>query len=431
MAEPTVSLMPGAYDDESSLLGELLDHRSFKLQSSIEITDLTVPTTGSLGDIDLPVYIVFDDQSSMEDNEIIFCNTIDGGGSDFINVDRGVRNTTAQAHSADAKMYIAYTGMHASMLLRAVLAAQKYQALAGSTTGIPGSPVAGEVYIDETDDKVFMAVDNASSPEFRQYGIVDHGEYDDLDGDDHDTGVNAYHNDARALTWHTGLPGGHVQDGDNHDHSKGDGAGRIQAGPFSGRPSASNEREIYYDTDNDELYIANASLVWIKITGAPIDAIAMYRDLSNHSSLCPSGWTRVTGLDERLPLGCEVGNDPGDYVPQTEGSDTHTHTYSDVPQHYHSVTSFAGSTNVTNNHEHSVKVGNASGGAGLTEDNQPCCGSWGLGSCGTHTHTVTMPSDSTDSTKRTSDAAAGVTQGTTTSDDAKPPYYTVVFCEKD
>lgn len=431
MAEPTGSLLPGAYDDASSLLGELLDHRSFKLNGGIAATDTDVETQGSLGDIDLPVYLVFDDQSSMEDNEIIYCEYINTGGAGFMNVDRGVRNTVAQAHSDDAKMYVAYTGMHATLLLKAILAAQKYQALAGPTTGIPGSPVAGEVYIDTDADKVFMAVDNTASPEFRQYGIVDHGEYEDLDADDHDTGAGEYHNDARALSWHNGLSGGHVQGGDSHDHSQGDGAGRILAGPLTGRPAGTTEREIYYDTDNDELYITDAGTSWVKITGAPITAIAMYRDLSNHSNLCPSGWTRVTGFDDRFPLGCEVGEDPGDYVPQTEGSDTHTHTYSDVPTHLHSVTGFGATPNTTGDHEHSVKVGNGGGGAGLQEDSVPCCGSFGLGNSGSHTHTVTMPSDSTDATKRTSDDASGGASGTTTADDAKPPYYTVVFCEKD
>jgi len=372
MAEPTGSQLPGAYDDANSLLGELLDHRSFKLQSSVAATDTTIGTTGSLGDIELPVYIVFDDQTAMEDNEIIYCDTIGTGGDDFINVDRGVRNSIAQAHTANAKMYIAYTGMHASLLLKAIIAAQKAQALVGPATGIPGSPVAAEVYIDEDNDKVFMAVDNSGSPEFRQYGVVDHGEYDDLDADDHNAGANAYHEDTRAETWHDALAGGitnHVQDGDSHDHSKGDGIGRIQAGPYSGLGSATYEREIYYDTDNNELYIANASLVWIKITGAPVDAIAMYRDLSNHSNLCPQGWTRVTGFDDCYPLGCETGQVPGDYVPQEEGSDTHSHTYDDVPQHNHTVEAFAGSTNTVGNHNHGMKTYSGSSGSGYHEDN--------------------------------------------------------------
>ena len=425
MAEPTGSQMPGAYDDTDSLLGELLDHRSFKLNGAIEITDTTIVTQGSLGDIDLPVYIVFDDQSAAEDNEIIYCDDITVGGNGFENVLRGVRNTVAQAHATSAKMYIAYTGRHATLMLKAILAAQKYQALVGPTTGIPGTPVAGEVYIDEDADKVFMAVDNTASPEFRQYGIVDHGEYQDLDADDHNIGTAEYHNDARALSWHSGQPGAHVQDGDSHDHLKGDGAGRIQAGPYSGLGSASNEREIYYDTDNDELYVANASLTWIKITGAPIDAIAMFR------GPCPSGWTRVTGLDSRFPPGCETGEDPGDYIPQTEGSDTHSHTYSDVPQHLHTVASFAGSTNSVGDHNHTMKTYSGTSGSGYHEDNLSGGGNLGISSAGNHDHEVDMPSDSTDSSWRTSDDAASVAQGTTTSDDAKPPYYEVVFCKKD
>lgn len=428
MAEPTGSQLPLAYDDADSLLGELLDHRSFRLQGDHFITDTTIETQGSLGDIDLPVYIVFDDQGAMKDNEIIYCDDITPGGDGFENVLRGMRGTDAQDHSDSAKMYIAYTGRHATLMLRAILAAQRCQGLAGPTSGIPGSPVAGEVYVDTDDDKVYMAVDNTASPEFRQYGIIDHGDYDDLDTDDHDTGANAYHEDTRAEEWHDALDGGvtgHVLGGNSHDHLGGNGAGRIQSGPFSGRPGATTEREIYYDTDNDELYITDAGSSWVKITGAPIDAIAMFR------GACPQGWTRVTNLDSRFPLGCEVGEDPGDYIPQEEGSDTHTHTYDDVPQHLHSVTGFAGSTNSVGEHNHVVGEGSGPYDPGLCEDYLSGGGWWDLGYSDNHSHTVVMPSDSTDTSWRTSDDAAGMAQGTTTSEDAKPPFYAMVFCEKD
>jgi hypothetical protein len=429
MAEPTGSALPSAYDDDNSLLGELLDHRSFKLQSAVTATATTIPVVNSVGDVDLPVYIVFDDQNDMEDNEVIYCDTVGTDGQSFINVTRGARNSTAQSHSADAPMYLAYMGKHATLLLKAILAAQKYQGLTGPATSMPGSPVAGEVFVDTDNDKVYWAVDNSGSPEFRQYGIIDHGEYGTQGDDDH----SQYHNDTRAGTWHDGLTGAHVQDGDSHDHSKGDGCGRVQSGPTTGRGgTATYEREIYYDTDTDELYIANASLNWVKIVGAPSDAIVMWRDLSNHSSLCPTGWSRFTDLDSRFPLGCETGNDVGDYSPQYEGSDNHTHDYTDIPQHYHSVTGYAATVITSGNHAHGPSVYSGSGGGGLHDSSGiPSSGSTGTGTGGTHTHTVDAPADSTDSTKRTSDDAAGVSTGTTTSEDGRPPFYTVVFCEKD
>jgi hypothetical protein len=436
MAEPTASQYPTAYDDDTTLLGELLNQRTFSLVTSVGITDTVLDLgSGAMDGIDLPIYMTWDDAALKKNDEIVYCEALDTAGNPVVS--RGVLNTTAAAHTAGAKLYIAYMGKHATQLLKAILAAEKYQGLVGPATAIPGTPAAGEVFVDSDNDEVYMAVDNSGAPEFRNYGSLDHGAYLTPEDDDHDTGANAYHTDARAVTWHKNLEAptdnhNHVQDGDSHDHSKGDGAARIQAGPLSGRGSASYEREIYYDTDNDELYIANASLTWVKIVGAPQDAIGMWTDLSNHSNACPSGWTRFTDLDERFPLGCEVGQAPADYgTAQVEGADTHTHDYTDVPTHSHTVSSFAATPNTTNDHSHSVPVQSASGPNGYLLANSRNTTTLGLGSVAGHTHTVDMPSDSTDNTKRTSDDATGVSTGTTGAGDGKPPYLTVIFCEKD
>jgi hypothetical protein len=293
--------------------------------------------------------------------------------------------------------------------------------------------VAGEVFVDTDNDEIYMAVHNGGSPEFRNYGSLDHGSYGGLSDDDHSN----YHNDTRAATWHKAIEAptdnhNHVQDGDSHDHSEGAGAGRIQSGPYSGLGTASYEREIYYDTDNDELYVADATLTWVKITGAPTGAIGFWRDLSNHGSACPSGWSRFTELDERFPLGCEVGEAPADYgTAQVEGQDTHTHAFSDVPTHYHSVTAFAATIGSAGSHSHSVKVYDVGSGDGMWLVSSRNTSTLGMGSVGGHTHTADVPSDSTDSTKRTSDDASGSSSGTTETGSSLPPYYTGVFCEKD
>lgn len=63
-------------------------------------------------------------------------------------------------------------------------------------------------------------------------GVTDHGALTGLADDDHPQ----YHNDARALTWHSALPGAHVTGGDAHDHVGGDGA-QIAHGGLSGLSS--------------------------------------------------------------------------------------------------------------------------------------------------------------------------------------------------
>lgn len=61
------------------------------------------------------------------------------------------------------------------------------------------------------------------------HSFVDHGALSGLGDDDH----TQYHTDGRAATWHTGLSGAHVTNGDSHDHSGGDGA-QIDHGGLSG-----------------------------------------------------------------------------------------------------------------------------------------------------------------------------------------------------
>lgn len=61
------------------------------------------------------------------------------------------------------------------------------------------------------------------------HSFVDHGALSGLGDDDH----TQYHTDGRAATWHTGLSGAHVTNGDTHDHSGGDGA-QIDHGGLGG-----------------------------------------------------------------------------------------------------------------------------------------------------------------------------------------------------
>lgn len=430
MAEPTVSQYPTAYDDDSTLLGALIDQRSFSLVSSVEATDTTLNLGASaMEGIDLPIYLTFNDATNMEDNEIVYCEDLDTGGNPIVS--RGCLNSSAQAHDSGARLYIAYMGKHATLLLKAILAAEKYQGLVGSGDPQPTAitPEYGISYVDSTNERVWFADD----AEWIEYGPSDHGRWDGSGADDH----TQYHNDARKATWHKALEApsdnhNHVQDGNSHDHSKGNGAGRIQSGPYTGLGSASYEREIYYDLDNDELYVANAALAWVKITGAPQDCIAFYRDLSAHGDACPAGWSRFTGLDERFPLACETGQLPSDYgTAQVEGQDTHAHDYTDVPTHYHSVSPFGATVYNTGGHSHSVKIYDVGSGDGMWTVSSRNTSTLGMSSVGDHTHTADMPSDSTGDTKRTSDDAAGVSTGTTEDGSSLPPYYTGVFCEKD
>lgn len=74
---------------------------------------------------------------------------------------------------------------------------------------------------------------------------IDHGtDVTGLLDDDH----TQYHTDSRASTWHSGLAGAHVTNGDSHNHSGGDGA-TIDHGSLSGR--GDNDHSQYALTSGD------------------------------------------------------------------------------------------------------------------------------------------------------------------------------------
>jgi len=427
MAEPTGSLLPTAYDDATSLLGKLISQRGFQLSAGVSATDTTLPISGNLGDIEVPVYVFFPDT-----NEIVFCESKAGDNKSFTSCIRGVRQSDAAAHSGGQKFILVLTGNHLNMMRDAIIAGQRNQGLAGTDAGKSGSPAVNEAYFATDTGKVYFAR-VAATWDFVGPRI-DHADLDDLTIDaDH----TQYHTDTRAGTWHDGLTGGHVTGGDTHDHgiASADGAGRVQAGVAASRSSTPTyEREIYYETDTDLLYISKGTTGpsdWVKIVGAPAGTIVPFleADLTAlYSSACPPGWSRFTALDDRFAKGANTGETTGF---SSGGATTHSHTYSDSVSHNHTVATTSPSSSSSGAHTHRVQSGGGSGDTGLFESsNVSVAGSDTTGG-GNHSHTLDLPSHNTENTKRTSDAGAGVATGTTESVSSMPAYQEVVFCEKD
>jgi len=421
MAEPVGTKFPSDYDDNDTLLGNLVDQRNFQLKTGVDNDDQTIEVEGSLADIDLPVYIRWGDGTG----EITYCDEINGAKTAFLNVIRGARGTTGVSHSVGADFYLAVMGIQFYLFMDAILAAEKYQALV--KTSSPGTCSVGEALIRSDEDKAYECVeDNA----WLHVGRTDHDELEDLDADDHDTGANAYHNDYRAKQWHDGLDGGHVDDGDDHDHSVGAGPKRIYGGAsLPGSPTY--EREYFYDETNDILYISKDTSNWVKITGAPQGAIMMISEetADYYGGACPPGWSRFTALDERIPVGAPSEKPPG---LGNVGSDIHTHTYSTVIEHTHPVPSFAAEVaDRTINHTHTVPA-QSPGGSGLCLSTGSAGGSSFVSTDnGNHAHAFNVPSNTTNATYRSSDDEPGVSEGTTENGSSLPPYHTVIFCKKD
>lgn len=428
MAEPTVSLMPTAYDDDSSLLGDLIDQRNFQLQSGISASDTTIPVSGNLGDINLPVYVTFIDDT----DEIIYCETVAGDNKSFTSVTRGARGTLAQAHSAAAGMKLVFSGQHLDMMKEATIAAQQYLGLVGTDASKEATPDLNKVYVATDTDKVYIATVAAT---WEWSGNRDnHADLDDLN----DASIHTqYHNDARALTWHDGLTGGHVTDGDSHDHGYAFalGAGRVQAGVAASRSGTPTyEREIYYETDTEILYIAKGTAGpsdWVQIVGAPAGQISPFLEAditAEYSGACPPGWTRFTAFDDKFARGAPTGV----VSPlNTGGGLTHSHDYTEVAAHTHTVPSVPVVMSGVGTHNHFwYKEGSVSQTC-MNYDPNSESGSSETNWAGIHQHSMTIPAHDTTSSKRTSDDAAGIATGTTSTENNTPSYQEVIFCEKD
>ncbi len=428
MAEPTVSLMPTAYDDDSSLLGDLIDQRNFQLQASINASDTTIPVSGNLGDINLPAYIAFVDDTG----ELFYCETIAGDNKSFTGVTRGARGTLAQSHTAAAAMKLVFSGQHLDMMKEGTIAAQQYLGLAGTDASKAATPDLNEVYVATDTEKVHIAT-VAETWEWSG-NRDDHADLDDLN----DASIHTqYHNDGRALTWHDGLTGGHVTGGDSHTHGLTDaaGAGRVQAGVAASRSGTPTyEREIYYETDTEILYIAkdtSGPSDWVQIVGAPAGQISPFLEAditSLYGGACPPGWTRFTALDDKYARGAPTGvTSPLN----TGGGLTHSHEYTEVAAHTHTVPSVPVAMSGVGTHNHYwLKEGSSSTQAMNYSQNSET-GSSDVDYAGIHQHSMTIPAHDTTSAKRTSDNAAGIATGTTSTESNVPSYQEVIFCEKD
>ncbi len=428
MAEPTGSLMPTAYDDDSSLLGDLIDQRNFELESNISDTDATIPILGNLGDIDFPVYVTF-----VTTGEIFYCEAAAGDNKSFVSCVRGVRGTLAQSHTTGDSMFLSLSGQHLNLLRDSTITSQQYLGLVGTDAGKSGTPDVNKVYVATDTEKVYIATleDTWEWSGNRE----DHADLDDL------TDVDAhplYHDDARALTWHNGLTGGHVVDGDTHDHGSDTilGAGRVQAGVSASRSGTPTyEREIYYETDNGLLFISKGTSGpsdWVRITGAPAGGIVAFLEAditALYGGACPTGWSRFTALDDRFARGAPTGVTS----PLNTGgsSGTHTHTYTGVATHVHTVPPVVMTTTTDGAHAHSIPISGSGGSSALGKRAASAGGFETVALAGFHSHTMTIPSHPSSATKRSSDDAFGGSPVTTGTAGNMPSFQEVIFCEKD
>lgn len=156
------------------------------------------------------------------------------------------------------------------------------------------------------------------------------------------------------------------------------------------------------------------------VNGAPVDdsPVPFGTILPFADSVCPTGWNLVSGVStdilyNRFPQGADTGATPG----VQGGSDTHTHVYTDVPQHSHTGNSILVSTN--GSHTHSVTRYDITGFGNYPQTGTGNGNNGSTASGGAHTHDIQGTTDTTGTSAPTTDPSTVL-----------PPYLDMLFCRK-
>lgn len=415
--EPTGVNYPTSYEDDSTLLSPLLDRLVGTVKYSIGVDTIQVTFEEELTSLGDPCFLVF------EGGEIWYVQEggvfIDAANNDTVitlesKSQRGYHASPIQPHNALEEAYFTMVSTHHVQFKDAVEALQKNAFLLGTDAERTAyTPEVAEGWLTTDTGNIYFCF---SAGVWIRVDHISHAELAGRGDDDH----TQYHTDGRADTWHAGLSGSHIAGGDNHSHvpldnSEGLPVVRVYGGLLANLGSPSYEGQIYFATDTDEdgtLYISSDGVNWLKISGAPSGAIGMF------DGACPTGWTRYSALDEKFALPA-IEAESG----QTGGAETHSHTYSQFVEHYHTDPELSGiGTNSGGNHTHSVGTERTGSGGNPLADHFSSSLSHTTGSTGNHSHTVTILEADTD--------VAGVASPSTSSDNHLPPYRDVVWCKK-
>lgn len=409
MQEPQASNLPAAYDDDATLFGAMVNHKTFTVKYPVDVETLLVVVNEDASMMDAPLYLTF------QGGEIWYVGA--GGisqndeGEWLFELEshydqRAMHGSPLQPHVVGEKIYVGLLSQHIIMAKRVLEAAQKYRFLVGTDAErIARTPVAGERFLCSDTGRIYYCLADGS---WTWMNRTHHADLDGLAYNDHPQ----YAQLADLQGWHG--TDGHIIGGDDHDHTSADegvAIERIRSSTYAAMGAPVTECDVCFVTDVDggTLYISFDGTTWEKLSGIPSGAIAMF------ATACPSGWTRYTAMDDRFPMSGATAGAVG-------GNNTHTHTYTDMPSHSHTIASASVTSEDKGSHTHSLDVGTSYTGGSTSRKNWGGS-TWTTDSGGSHTHSISISARSTDS--------AGVSPASTGAPNiALPPYKEVVFCKK-
>jgi hypothetical protein len=402
---------PSDFTNPSDVFGDLVDLAAYPVTGIQHQSDWVFFVTFSP---DMPnvnpgtplVYAHPAANGNYEIVKVISCNRAMG----YISVERAQEGTRQLAYGANGYLVQEPTAGTYTALKNLLLITEKHAGRMG--TSLPGTCSPGMFYF-RTDTGAFYAC--FSSNVWTRLDQVDHGALTGL------TNANAhtiYKTLAQAIAWHDALTKKHLTNPLTHDHSdSGAGTGKpvrkLKSGAVAQRGSVKNAGDVFVASDQKTFFISTDGTTWKAYSTVPRGTVLMF------DTACPSGWDRVTTMDDRFPRGAGSGVWSGF---GTGGAATHQHDITTLISHTHTVQAATSATNSGGSHSHSMSIWGGSGGSSVPYNNSPATGSISSGSGGSHTHSVTIPTVTTGS--------FGVASPKTSVVDGQPSYLKFIFCRK-
>lgn len=338
---------------------------------------------------------------------VISCNR----GSGFVAVQRAQEGTSQLAYGVNGHLVQEPTAGTYTALKNLLLITQKYAGRMG--TVLPATCSPGMFYF-KTDTGAFYACFTLNT--WTRLDLVDHGALTGL------TDANAhtiYKTLAQAIAWHDALAKDHLTTAGTHDHSDSfTGAGKpvrkLKAGTLAQREAVKNAGDVFVASDQKTFYISTDGSTWKAYSTVPRGTVLMFE------AACPSGWTRVTTMDDRFPLGTGSGVWAGF---ATGGATTHQHDIATLIAHTHPVAAVSNITTSQNgNHSHSVPIWGGGGSSSVPYNDATSSSSLTSSTAGAHTHSISFPQVTT--------GTFGIAAPKTAVVDGQPPYLKLLFCRK-
>lgn len=393
------------YDDNTTAMGKPGNREVFTLNGGIDVSSTLLTLNEDVSGIELPTLLLF------AGGEIWYIEEGDITSNTTISIQYSQRaqlGTSAQIHNDGEEVYTYFSGKQYEVLRNILINLEKFPVVKDQQRS---AAVVGEAYVDTSTNDLYVSFDGVN------YILLVSGDHSNLDdvpsGASDKVHGDQYLNADNLATWHSAIAGSHITGGDDHTHL-------VDASPItrvvsgSSLPNAEKKGQVYL-LDGDLFFSFDGSS-WDEFFGIPQGSIVAFPP----SGGCPTGWSEYTDLNNAYTKAVQGGTGT------KSGSNTHTHSIQEIPEHSHVIPQDTATTSINGSHSHSYSLtGSGTLKGVLVHTNYASTAT--TSSSGDHTHSSTVEATSTDG------LVSGSLVSSITSDSAssEPPFVTATWCKKD